>query len=86
MKDSSINGSGTQWLRPKHWLKKFLLGLGRVYQERLSFLFSLCLCLSIQYLPTLETGYWARQTFALIQFINLVFSLPLRNPRAMCKE
>lgn len=27
-------------------------------------------------IPTLETGYWARQTFALIQFINLVFSSP----------
>jgi len=45
-------------------------------RERWSFLLSLCFCLSIHYLPTLETGYWARWTFALIQLISFVFSLP----------
>lgn len=45
-------------------------------REVLSFSFSCCLCLSSHYLPTLESGCWARWTFALIQFQFWVFSSP----------
>lgn len=45
-------------------------------REILSFSFSCCLCLSSHYLPTLESGCWARWTFALNQFQFCVFCCP----------
>lgn len=44
-------------------------------REILSFSFSCCLCLS-HYWPALESGCWARWTFALIQFQFCVFCSP----------
>lgn len=89
MKDCSINGSWTQWLKCKPRLEKLIysltlgLNIPREYivqenipREILSFSFPCCLCLSTHYLPTLGSGSWTRWTFALFQFQFCVFSSP----------